>query len=130
MNKSKKAAQRAKLQGELALIEREKNRKAKDFGILLYDQISNDKNKILGVSAGTIFKGDRAFIKEVFERARDDVNSHQVQKDIHQKDLDVLEVKGAHTLPDHTVGQKFNKAGAAVSNAVSIDKRERFYTLF
>lgn len=95
-------------------------RKAKDFGIALYDQISKDKTKVLGISAGTIFKGDRAFIKEVYERARDDVNFQQVQKDIHQKDLDVLEVKGAHTLPDQTVGQKFNKAGAAVSNAVSI----------
>eukprot|EP00980_Cylindrotheca_fusiformis_P014787 scaffold4026_cov117-Cylindrotheca_fusiformis.AAC.22 len=116
-DKAKKQAQKAKIRGDIVLLERQVNTKKKAFGVEFYDLITNDKNKLLGVSAGTIFKGQREELKEPFERARDDIAGKQAQKDIHQKDLDVMEVKGAHTLPDTTVGEKMNKAGAAMSNA-------------
>lgn len=118
----KKSGQKTKLRGEVMLLEREANARKKLFGIQFYDLVTNDKNKLLGMSAGTIFKGKREELKEPFERARDDIAGHQAQKDIHQKDLDVLEVKGAHSLPDHTVGQKVNKAGATMSNAATATK--------
>jgi hypothetical protein len=116
-NKVKNSGRKTKLRGDIALIEREVNGRKKTFGVELYDLLTNDKNKLLGMTAGTIFKGQEAELKEPFGRARDDVVGVQARKDIKQKDLDVLEVRGAHTLPDTTMGQKANKAGRAMSNA-------------
>jgi hypothetical protein len=121
-DKAKKQAQKTKLRGDVILLERQTNTKKKAFGVEFYDLITNDKNKLLGVSAGTIFKGQREELKEPFERARDDIAGKKAQKDIHQKDMDVMEVKGAHTLPDATLGEKANKAGAVMSNAATSTK--------
>lgn len=122
LGKAKKSAQKAKIRGEILVLERQAIGRKKQFGVVFYDLITNDKNMLLGVSAGTIFKGHREELKEPFERARDDIAGKQAQKDVHQKDLDVMEVKGAHTLPNATVGEKVNKAGAVMSNAASATK--------
>lgn len=119
-----------KLQGEISLLNREITGKKKSFGVELYDLLTNDKNKLLGVTAGTIFKGQQGELKEPFERARDDVAAVQAKKDIKQKDLDVLEVKGAHTLPDATMGQKMNKAGRVISNGAKGTKLQAEMALF
>ena len=118
-NKMKKSGQKTKIRGEIALMEREINGRKKTFGIELYDMMTNDKNKLLGVAAGTLFKGHQMELKEPFERARDDIAGIQARKDVKQKDLDVLEVKGASTMPDATLEQKMNKAGRAISNGAS-----------
>jgi predicted nucleic acid-binding Zn-ribbon protein len=116
-DKVKKSGQKTKLRGNMALLDREATARKKVFGIDLYDMMTNDKNKLLGVTAGTLFKGQQTELKEPFEKARDDISGIQAQKDIKQKDLDVLEVKGAGTLPDTTINQKMTKAGRAISNA-------------
>jgi predicted nucleic acid-binding Zn-ribbon protein len=116
-DKMKKSGQKTKLRGNIALLDREATARKKVFGIDLYDMMTNDKNKLLGVTAGTLFKGQQTELKEPFEKARDDISGIQAQKDIKQKDLDVLEVKGAGTLPDTTINQKMTKAGRAISNA-------------
>eukprot|EP00339_Tiarina_fusa_P015588 CAMPEP_0117005066 /NCGR_PEP_ID=MMETSP0472-20121206/5821_1 /TAXON_ID=693140 ORGANISM="Tiarina fusus, Strain LIS" /NCGR_SAMPLE_ID=MMETSP0472 /ASSEMBLY_ACC=CAM_ASM_000603 /LENGTH=211 /DNA_ID=CAMNT_0004706213 /DNA_START=122 /DNA_END=757 /DNA_ORIENTATION=- len=113
----KKTGQKTKLRGEIALAGRQIVGRKKTFGIELYDLVTNDKQKLLSVAAGTAFKGQQDSMKEPFERARDDIAGIQARKDIKQKDLDVLEVKGAHTLPDTTMGQKASKAGRAISEA-------------
>eukprot|EP00934_Nitzschia_sp_Nitz4_P000994 Nitzschia sp. Nitz4//scaffold28_size193895//135550//136221//NITZ4_001675-RA/size193895-processed-gene-0.233-mRNA-1//1//CDS//3329546012//994//frame0 len=115
-DKMKSNTKKLKLQGEVQLLQRDITSKKKKFGVELYDLLTNDKNKLLGISAGTLFKGQQEELKEPFERARDDIASIRSRKDIKQRDLDVLEVKGAHTLPDYTMGQKVNKAGRAISN--------------
>ena len=115
-DKVKSNSRKLKIQGDISLLKREIVSRKKAFGVELYDLLTNDKNRLLGVTAGTILKGQEEELKEPFERARDDVSAIRAKKDIKQKDLDVLEVKGAHTLPDATVGQKFNKAGRALSN--------------
>mmetsp|Transcript_20401 Transcript_20401/g.56762 ORF Transcript_20401/g.56762 Transcript_20401/m.56762 type:complete len:219 (-) Transcript_20401:1057-1713(-) len=115
--KVKNAAIKTKVRGEIALLEREMTAKKKKFGIHLYDLLTNDKNKLLGITAGTLFEGKQKQIKEPFERARDDMNNIQAQKDIRQRDLDVLEVKGAHSLPDTTAEEKMKKAGKHVTDA-------------
>lgn len=116
-DKVKKSGQKTKLRGNIVLLEREATARKKVFGIDLYDMMTNDKNKLLGVTAGTLFKGQQTELKEPFEKAKDDIYGIQAQKDIKQKDLDVLEVKGANTLPDSTINQKMSKAGRAISNA-------------
>jgi hypothetical protein len=116
--KVKKSGQKTKLRGEIHLAERESRARKKKFGVELYDLLSNDKQKLLGVSAGTLFKGTQDDeLKFAFERARDEIARMQLRKDEKQKDLDVLEVKGSHTMPDHTIGQKMSKAGKAVTDA-------------
>jgi hypothetical protein len=118
-DKVKNEGKKVKLQGEVQLLKRELVSRQKTFGIELYDLLTNDKQTLLGVTAGTIFKGNLSGeqdMKEPFDRAREDILGVQAKKDVKQTSLDVLEVKGAHTLPDTTMGQKASKAGAAVSN--------------
>jgi chromosome segregation ATPase len=121
-DKVKKSGQKTKLRGNVVLLEREATARKKVFGIDLYDMMTNDKNKLLGVTAGTLFKGQQTELKEPFGTARDDIAGIQAQKDIKQKNIDVLEVKGANTLPDSTLNQKMTKAGRAISNASNATK--------
>ena len=112
---------KVKLQGETAMLQRDVTTRQKAFGVELYDLLTNDKNKLLGVSAGGILsKADD--LKEPLERAREDINAIQAKKDLKQTELDVLEVKGAHTLPDTTLGQRANKAGTALANGAKSTK--------
>lgn len=122
LDKLKNKSEKASLKAKLVLLEREAEARKKKFGIEFFDLVTLDKNKMLGLSAGTIFKGERADLKGPFESCREDIATLQAEKEIHQKDLDVLEVKGAHTLPSESIGQVFNKAGATVSNAAKATK--------
>jgi hypothetical protein len=115
--KAKNTAIKTKLRGDVALFEREVNTRKKKFGVELYDLMTNDKNKLLGMAAGTIFQNKQAEMKEPFDRARDDMGGIQARKDIKQKDMDVLEIKGAHSLPDNTAGEKVKKVGKSISDA-------------
>lgn len=122
-DKAKKTAQKTKLRGKIVLLDRDINTKKKGFGVELYDMMTNDKNKLLGVAAGTLFKGQQTeLIKEPFEMARDDIAGIQARKDVKQKDLDVMEVHDASSLPDSTLNQKMAKAGRAISNAGTTKK--------
>lgn len=116
-DKVKKAGQKTKLRADIAMAEREVRGRQKKFGVDLYDVLTNDKQKLLGVSAGTLFKGKKDELKMAFERARDDIAGKLARKEELQRKRDVLEVKGAHTMPDTTVGEKMNKAGKAVADA-------------
>lgn len=121
-NKVKNKGIETKLQGNISLLSRESNTRKKKFGVDLYDCLTTDKNKLLSVAAGTIFQSKQAELKQPFDTARDDMSGIQARRDIKQKDLDVLEVKGAHTMPDSTAGEKVKKAGASVSNAAAAAK--------
>lgn len=124
-DKVKSGGQKVKLQGEITFLRREITGRQKTFGVELYNLLTNDKNKLLGMSAGTLFKGQsekQGELKDLFEGAREDIAAIEAKKDVKQKDLDVLEVKGAHTLPDSTMGQKANKAGRAFSNGAKATK--------
>jgi hypothetical protein len=116
-DKVKKSGQKTKLRADIALVELESRTRQKRFGVDLYDVLSNDKQKLLGVSAGTLFKGKHDELKGAFERARDDIAGKMARKEEFQRKRDVLEVKGAHTMPDTTVGEKLNKAGKTVADA-------------
>jgi hypothetical protein len=114
----KKSGLKTKLRGEIHLAEREGRTRKKQFGVELYDLLTNDKQTLLGVSAGTLFKGTQyEELKFALERSRDDIGAMQLRKDEKQKELDRLEIKGSHTMPSHTMGQKMSQAGKAVSDA-------------
>ena len=121
-DKMKKSGLKTKLRGEIALCERDIVGRKKTFGIELYDMMTTDKQKLLGVSAGTLFKDKQVELKEPFERARDDMAGIQARKDIKQKDLDVLEVNTADAMPDATLNEKMAKAGRAITNASNSTK--------
>jgi hypothetical protein len=116
-DKVKKSGQKTKLRADIALAEREAKVRQKKFGVDLYDVLSNDKQKLLGVAAGTLFKGKQDELKAAFERARDDIAGKLARKEELQRKRDVLEVKGAHTMPDTTMGEKVIKASKAVADA-------------
>mmetsp|Transcript_4626 Transcript_4626/g.11881 ORF Transcript_4626/g.11881 Transcript_4626/m.11881 type:complete len:224 (-) Transcript_4626:188-859(-) len=117
----KNAAEKTKVRGDIALTQRGVISRKKKFGEELYDCLTNDKQKLLGVSAGTltVFKkgSQNDELKGAFERSRDDIRGKQARKDELQNRLDVMEVKGSHTMPDATIGQKMSKTGKMFSNA-------------
>ena len=90
----------------------------------MYNVLTNDKQKLLGISAGTMFKGKHEEMKAAFERARDDIAGKLARKEELQRKRDVMEVKGSHTMPDTTVGEKMSKLGKSVSDA-SVDTKLR-----
>jgi hypothetical protein len=116
-DKVKKSGQKTKLRADIALIELESKARQKKFGVDLYDVMTNDKQKLLGVSPGSLFKGKNDELKVAFERARNDIAGKLARREELQRKRDVLEVKGAHTMPDATVGEKINKASKAVADA-------------
>jgi hypothetical protein len=116
--KAKKQGQKTKLRGQILLAQRETIGRKKSFGVELYDLLTNDKEKLLGVSVGTLFKDQNTEeLQAPFERAKDDIAVLQGRKDKKQRDLDVLEIKGHHTMPDETIGEKAKKAGQKVADA-------------
>ena len=106
---------KAKLKGEIKFLEIELNNRKKKFGIDLYNMLTNDKAKMLGISSGTLKVQEP--LRVAFNFTKQDISSIEANKDIKQKDLDVLEVKGASSMPNNTANDKMKIAGRAVSNA-------------
>lgn len=118
----KNTAERTKLRGDVALAQRGIAARKKKFGEEFYDVLTNDKQKVvLGVSTAnlSIFKkgAQNEELREAFERAREDMRVKQARKEELQNRLDIMEVKGTHTMPDGTIGQKLSKTGKMFSNA-------------
>lgn len=117
----KNAAEKTKLRGDIALSQRNITARKKKFGVEFFDILTSDKQNVLGMSAGTlsVFKkgGQNDELREAFEQARDDIRAKQANKDQLQNKLDIMEVKGVHTMPDVTMGQKLSKTGKMFSNA-------------
>ncbi len=117
----KNAAERTKLRGDIVLAQRGIVARKKRFGVEFFDILTSDKQNLLGVSAGTlsVFKkdGKNDELREAFEQTRDDIRGKQANKDQLQNKLDIMEVKGTHTMPDVTMGQKLSKTGKMFSNA-------------
>ena len=122
LNKMKNTGVRAKIKGEIKLLELECNNRKKKFGIDLYDMVTQDKAKMLGLSSGTLVlgqqgHGEEGLLKQPFDNARQDIEGILAKKEVKQKDLDVLEVKGPQSMPNTTANDKMKQAGRAVSNA-------------
>mmetsp|Transcript_19366 Transcript_19366/g.44905 ORF Transcript_19366/g.44905 Transcript_19366/m.44905 type:complete len:231 (-) Transcript_19366:386-1078(-) len=119
----KNAAEKTKLRGDVALAQRGIGARKKKFGVEFYDVLANDKQKLLGgtMSAGTlsVFKknGQADPLKDAFDSAHEDIRGMHARKDQLQQKLDVLEVKGSHSMPDVTVKQKMSKTGKMVADA-------------
>eukprot|EP00536_Pseudo-nitzschia_multiseries_P000252 jgi/Psemu1/282195/fgenesh1_pg.4_\ len=119
----KNAAEKTKLRGDVALAQRGITGRKKKFGVEFYDVLTNDKKKLLGgsVSSGSlsVFKknGQEDPLKDAFEKAHDDIRGMQARKEQLQLKLDVLEVKGSHSMPDRTMKQKMSKTGKMVTDA-------------
>jgi hypothetical protein len=114
LNKVKSTGLKAKASAEVKLLELEGRNRKKRFGIELYQLLTTDKTKMLGLSSGTLGPEE---LRAPFESARQAIAGIEAKKDIIQKDLDVLEVKGPGTMPDETVNDKMKQAGRAVTNA-------------
>ena len=121
-DKVKNNGRKVQLQGEIQFLKMERTGRIKQFGVEFFDLLTNDKQKLLGVSAGTLFKGGEPGWKVPLQQAREDIAAIQVKKDVKQKDLDVLEVKGSHTMPDYTLQQKAAKASKAVADSAKATK--------
>lgn len=118
----KNTAEKTKLRGDILMTQRAILDRKKKFGVEFYDILTNVKQNLLGVTAGTlsVFKkgGTDDELRSEFERTRDDIRGKEARKQEFQSKLDILEVKGdRNVMPDTTIGQKMSKAGKIVSNA-------------
>jgi len=120
---AKNVAKKTKLKADIALLQRKIAGRKKKFGEEFYNVLTIDKQNLLGVSAGTlsVFKKgtQNDELRAAFERALDDIRGKRAGKEELQNRLDVMEVKGIHTMPDVTVGQKLSKTGKGISNAAT-----------
>jgi hypothetical protein len=117
-DKAKKQGQKTKLRGQIHLSQREITGRKKKFGVELYDMLTNDKEKLLGVSAGTLFKDKSTEeLKEPFERAKEEISAMQARKDVKQRELDAIEIDSHHSISDESIGEKAKRAGKAIADA-------------
>jgi hypothetical protein len=90
-----KAGQRAKLQGEIMLLDRELVARKKQFGIELYDLIAtlDQKNRDAVFATPAVFKGVEAHIKGPLEECRRDLMLWEGEKAEKEDALRKLDVK-------------------------------------
>uniref|UniRef100_A0A7S4AX07 Uncharacterized protein n=1 Tax=Pseudo-nitzschia australis TaxID=44445 RepID=A0A7S4AX07_9STRA len=119
----KNAAEKTKMRGDIALAQRGITARKKKFGVEFYNILTNDKQRLLGgsVAAGSlsVFKknGKEDPLKDAFDAAHEDIRGMEARKEMFQQKLDVMEVKGSHSMPDNTIGQKVSKTGKKFSDA-------------
>lgn len=117
----KNAAEKTKLRGNIILESNKKEGRKKEFGIQFYDVLTNDKQRLLGAvsSSLTIFKKnpDDEDLGLAFEQANNDVRILKGRKEEFQQKLDIIEIKGSHTMPDVTLQQKISKNAKALTDA-------------
>lgn len=117
----KNTAEKTKLRGNIILESKKKEGRKKEFGIQFYDVLTNDKQRLLGAvsSSLTVFKKspDDEDLGLAFERANNDVRVLKGRKEEFQQKLDIIEIKGSHTMPDVTLQQKISKNAKALTDA-------------
>lgn len=116
---AKKAATKAKINGEISLLDREIVARKKAFGIELYDLIagkeSKERNAILHTPA--LFKPVESEIKEPLESCRAEVEEKLADKHAKENELLLLEVRIENEMPAYSASETVTKAGKWVSNS-------------
>jgi hypothetical protein len=116
---AKKAATRAKINGEILLLDRDIVARKKAFGVELYDLIagkeSKEKNSILRTPA--LFKPVESEIKEPLESCRAEVEEKLSDKHTKENEILLLEVRMENAMPAYTASETITKAGKWVSNS-------------
>lgn len=122
---AKNYAEKTKLKGDIVLAQRRIESRKKKFGEELYDVLVKKIKPTIGsaISASTlsIFKKSPKDeeLKIALENAQNDIRTMEANKAELQTQLDVMEVKGCHTMPDQTIQQKLSKAGKGLVDAGS-----------
>uniref|UniRef100_A0A7S1Y555 Uncharacterized protein n=2 Tax=Grammatophora oceanica TaxID=210454 RepID=A0A7S1Y555_9STRA len=125
------AATKAKLQGEIALVDREMTVRKKEFGIELYDLIAaqSKKNSMNIISTPSIFKGVEQQIKEPLEKVRADMAVLEGDLAAKENEAMLLEVKREKTKPAYTAADKAKGVGTWMSNTGSEAKLQYQVTM-
>jgi len=115
----KNSAEKTKLRGDIVLTQRGITARKKKFGEEFYDVLTNDKQRLVSAGTLSVFKKgpQNDNLRTAFEKATCEVRGMLAREDELQKNLDVMEVKGSHTMPDETIGQKMSKTGKMLSDA-------------
>lgn len=123
---AKKAATKAKINGEILLLDREIVARKKAFGVELYDLIagkeSKEKHSILRTPA--LFKPVESEIKEPLESCRAEVEEKLADKHAKENELLLLEVRLENEMPATTASETVAKAGKWVSSSGATAKLE------
>lgn len=120
------AGTRAKLNGEILLLDRDLTARKKLFGVEIFDLIDalDDKNKSNIVSMPGIFKSVEAQMKEPLGDCRKDVRTMKAEKLAAEDELATLEVRRERETKA-TVGTFFSNTSADASLNMKITMLER-----
>ncbi|KAL7556465.1 hypothetical protein ACA910_006178 [Epithemia clementina (nom. ined.)] len=121
-DKVKAGTKKTRLQGELALLDREMTNRKYAFGVELYNLLVTDA-KVYG--GGVISSNSKAFqlqqthLSEPFEACRSDIRDLEAQQQAHRNEQEILQASRMRGEPPSTAGEHLAKAGQWVStNAV------------
>jgi hypothetical protein len=120
------AGQRAKLNGEILLIDRDIVARKKEFGLELYDLIDTveRKNKTALLSTPSLFKGIESQIQDFLEVCRKEVSELDDSKSGKELEQTQLEVKRERET-NATIGKWMSRTGTDAKLTMEIAMLER-----
>jgi hypothetical protein len=126
MENVQNAGQRAKLNGEMLLIDRDIVARKKEFGVELYDLIDiiERKSKTSMLSTPSLFKGIESQIQEYLEVCRKEVGDFEDSKSAKELEQTQLEVKRERETKA-TIGKWMSRTGTDAKLTVEITMLER-----
>jgi hypothetical protein len=110
-NKVKNEGAKAKLQAELKLLDRDAHKRKQQFGVDLYDLLSQ-QSKLAPAYISKL----QAQIKEPYEQARHDITRLQMDRAQLQEQIELLQCNADRARPAYTTKGHLLKAGQVVKD--------------
>ena len=122
-DKLKAGTKKTKIQGELALLDREITNRKYAFGIELYDLLETEAKVfgggVVSKTNSKVFQLQQTHLSEPFEACRKDIRDIEAHQQSHRNEQEILQASRMNGASASTAGEKLAKAGQWVStNAV------------
>lgn len=115
-DKMKNTGLKAKLKGEIALLQREAKVRKQTFGVQLYDLLAAEKANFVIKTPGVFAKNEQQ-IKGPFQTCKADIEQMMMEKNAHLSSIDIIQAKRERSMPAFTAKEKMAQAGKWVGDA-------------
>ena len=120
LTKVKNAGIKAKIQGEIALLDRETKARQQKFGIELYDlldRLDATSSQVVGTVKAPLFLGTQSQqVKQVFDNCQLTVRQMQDEKDAKATEVEHLQANRERARPPTTTSERLQRAGDWVAS--------------
>eukprot|EP00543_Licmophora_paradoxa_P004570 CAMPEP_0202449852 /NCGR_PEP_ID=MMETSP1360-20130828/8541_1 /ASSEMBLY_ACC=CAM_ASM_000848 /TAXON_ID=515479 /ORGANISM="Licmophora paradoxa, Strain CCMP2313" /LENGTH=248 /DNA_ID=CAMNT_0049067913 /DNA_START=27 /DNA_END=773 /DNA_ORIENTATION=- len=118
----KNAAVKAKINGEISLIDREISNRKRSFGVELFDLIESNSSDSRKMPA--LFRATESQLEGPLNRCRKDIMDLDRESRTHSRELDQIEAKRERQGRAITPGEQAQRAGEWISDAGTSSKLE------